>query len=310
MSSRCAAYGALLVLVAGAGRITAAAAQEPTLDHVLARAGEYVLKLHTQVSGIVAEETYRQQARETERRTNGPGANAAQQQTLKSDLLLVRPPDVDRYIEFRDVFEVNGVPVRDREERLTKLFLTPTAASASQIKAIADESARHNIGDVTRNINTPMLSLYFLLPQVQNRFRFRQQRGGTPELANGTDFPTYDPRLFAVPAGASVVEFTEVTKPTLITTNEGKDFPSKGRYWIEGATGAVLLTELVMQNADLTVIIDVSFQSEPLLGFRVPMEMREKYRGPNDRVQGIATYGRFRQFQVRTDQNVQKPPGQ
>jgi hypothetical protein len=74
-------------------------------------------------------------------------------------------------------------------------------------------------------------------------------------------------------------------------------------------TGAILLSELVMQNMDLTAIIDVSFQSEPLLGFRVPMEMRERYRGPVDRVEGIATYGRFRQFQVRTDQNIQKPPG-
>ena len=49
-------------------------AQEPTLPQVLARAGVYVLKLHTQLSGIVAEETYEQRARETQRRTNGPAS--------------------------------------------------------------------------------------------------------------------------------------------------------------------------------------------------------------------------------------------
>jgi hypothetical protein len=284
-------------------------AQEPTLPQVLARAGVYVLKLHTQLSGIVAEETYEQRARQTQRRTNGPGANAGQQKTLKSDLLLVRPPDVERYIEFRDVFEVNGTAVRDRRERLTKLFLTPTIDSANQIKAIADESARHNIGDVRRNINTPMLSLHFLLPHVQQRFRFRRTRPGAPELANATDFPRYNAEHFVVSGNAWVIEFNETGKPTLITTTNGADFPARGRFWIEPETGALLLSELVMRNEDLTAIIDVSFQAEQLLGFRVPMQMRERYRGALERVEGIATYGRFRQFQVKTDQNIQKPPG-
>src|SRR5262245_13322731 len=136
---------AALWLAAAAALPSRPSAQEITLEQVLARAGEYVLTLHSQVAGIVAEETYLQQAREVTRRT--PGANTPQRKILKSDLLLVKPPDVDRYIEFRDVFEVNGIAVRDRQERLTKLFLTPTVDSANQIKAIADESARHNIGD-------------------------------------------------------------------------------------------------------------------------------------------------------------------
>jgi hypothetical protein len=281
----------------------------PTLAEVLSRTGEYVLRLHTQLSGIVAEESYQQRARATQRRSNGPGANAGEQKTLKSDLLLVRPPDSDRYIEFRDVFEVNGNAVRDREERLTRLFLTPTIDSARQIKAIVDESARHNIGEVTRNINTPMLALHFLLPRVQERFRFRRARTGLPELANATDFPTYNAEQFAVPDGAWVIEFNETQKPTLIKTNNGGDFPAKGRFWIDPESGAPLLTELVMQNQEVTAIIDVSFQAERLLGFRVPMQMRERYRGELDRTEGIATYARFRQFQVKTDQSIQKPPG-
>jgi hypothetical protein len=70
-----------------------------------------------------------------------------------------------------------------------------------------------------------------------------------------------------------------------------------------------VLSELLLRGEDLTAVINVSYQSEPLLGFRVPIEMRERYRTSDERVEGIATYGRFRQFQVKTDQSIGKPPG-
>ena len=282
-------------------------AQEPSLDEVLARTAAYVEKLHNQVSGIVAEETYVQQARETRRRMNGPPSD--RRRTLKSDLLLVRPPDVERYIEFRDVFEVNGVAVRDRQERLTKLFLAPTAASVDQIKSIVDESARHNIGDVMRNVNTPMLTLHFLLPDAQSRFRFKRQRQGAPELSAATEISGRNPALFQPPAGAWAIEFRETRKPTLIKSYNGGDFPAGGRFWIDPVTGAVLMSELRLQNADLTAIIDVSYLEQTALGFRVPIEMRERYRTQFQRVEGTATYSRFRQFQVKTGEAIVKPPG-
>jgi hypothetical protein len=52
------------------------------------------------------------------------------------------------------------------------------------------------------------------------------------------------------------------------------------------------------------VTIDVSYQSEPLLGLLVPIEMREWYdrRRNSSRIEAIATYGRFRQFQVTVDE--------
>jgi len=47
--------------------------------------------------------------------------------------------------------------------------------------------------------------------------------------------------------------------------------------------------------------VDVSYQSEPLLGFLVPIEMRERYDGRDkSHIDGVATYGRFRQFHVNT----------
>jgi hypothetical protein len=36
-----------------------------------------------------------------------------------------------------------------------KLFLDPAATADRQIRRIIEESARHNIGDIQRNISTP-----------------------------------------------------------------------------------------------------------------------------------------------------------
>jgi hypothetical protein len=291
------------------------AAQEPSLAEVLGRAAAYVTRFHTQLSGIVAEETYFQEARTSGQRPSGTAAGP--RKTLKSDLLLVRPPKGDRYVEFRDVFEVNGTPVRDRDQRLTRLFLQPADASGDQIRAIVLESARHNIGDIPRNINTPMLTLLFLQPEYQPRFRFKRSRLGQPELGTGNAMPRGDAAMFRVTTEMWMIEYREVEKPTVIKTNQGRDFPATGRFWVNPESGAVLMSELVMDNSEVSAVIAVSYQSEPLLGFLVPAEMRERYRARSERVEGIATYGRFRQFQVKTDEDIaipdpaapKKPPG-
>jgi hypothetical protein len=40
--------------------------------------------------------------------------------------------------------------------------------------------------------------------------------------------------------------------------------------------------------------VTVSYQSEPLMGFLVPVEMHESYLGRGERITGDASYGRFR----------------
>jgi hypothetical protein len=84
-----------------------------------------------QLSSIVAEETYRQELTATSRFSNNLLVNPPR--VLKSDLLLIKPGDADRYVELRDVFEKDGEPVRDREARLEALLVTrrePRAAAS------------------------------------------------------------------------------------------------------------------------------------------------------------------------------------
>ena len=279
-------------------------AQEPSLETVLKRAAAYVAELTSKFSGIVSEESYVQQIQNASNRTGGAIA-FINRRDLKSDFLLVRPPGVERFVEFRDVFEVDGRPVRDRQDRLTKLFLDET--DVDRVRAIVEESARYNIGSIPRNINTPMLPLVFLQESYQYRFKFKRVRSTLPDLAGLILAGRGNSVAFRAGADVWAVEFRETRADTVIHSTDGEDFPAAGRFWIEPETGAVLMSELVMDQGDIRAVIDVSYQSEPLLGMRVPVAMHERYRARNDRVEGIATYGRFRQFQVQTDELIDQP---
>src|SRR5215470_6262452 len=151
-------------------------AQTPEIDAILDRAGDYVATYEKTFVGVVAEETYRQQVQGGRGRNDARGfpvETPGQRRDLKSDVLLVRAPAGDRWIQFRDVFEVDGKPVRDREERLSKLFLQPSADARRQEEDIATASARYNIGGVNRTVNMPVLALTILEPANRPWFTFR-----------------------------------------------------------------------------------------------------------------------------------------
>jgi hypothetical protein len=290
----------------GAARFSSSL-QESTLEQVLARAATYVANLHKQLSGIVAEETFVQRSVQSRATI---GFSGISMRRLKSDFLLVRLLPAEGYVEFRDIFEVDGKPVRDRQERLTKLFLQPSAATAAQIHQILEESARHNIGRVFRSINTPLLTLAFLAPGMQDGVQFRRGKQQPPKLADNPARLDVRREPITVPRDTWTIEFKEQRRPTFIKNMDGRDFPASGRFWIDPGTGVVLVSELVMENPRLYGTIVVNYQSEPLLGFRVPVSMDERHRTQLETVDGVATYGRFRQFQVTTSEFIVKPPGQ
>src|SRR5688572_5547832 len=88
------------------------AQDEPSTQQLVDRAGAWVLRFVQDFANVVAEESMRQEYR------------AGSKRQLKSDFLLVKHPGQDRvFLAFRDVTEVNGRPVRDQQDRLTKLFM-------------------------------------------------------------------------------------------------------------------------------------------------------------------------------------------
>jgi hypothetical protein len=284
----------------------AASSQIETLDAVLARTGEYVTRFERDLAGIVAEEHY-EQVIHTSSVSSWP--NLVTHRVLKSDLLLVRPQDADEWIQFRDVFEVDGQPVRDRSDRLVKLFLEPSGSTSQQVRRIVFEGARYNIGNLVRTINVPIVPLSVLDPVNQPRFRFERDESSKNRVTIDNLVVTADlpaSANFRVSTNVWVIRYREVRRNTLIHTTAGRDLPSRGRFWIEPSTGRVLMSELIAGDATVEGQIDVSYQSQPLLGLLVPVEMREKYHVTREHttVEGTATYTNFRQFQVKVDEKL------
>ena len=152
-----------------------------------------------------------------------------QKRDLKSDVLFVRTPDADYWMQFRDVYEVDGKPVRDRAERLTKLFLEPSRSVKKQAEDIAAESARYNIGGVNRNINLPVLALSVL--ETHNR--------PWVVFSGSRKKDVWD------------VEFREERGGTLIRTTGNQSMPSRGHFLIDAATGRVLSSDLIAESGSL-----------------------------------------------------------
>ena len=72
--------------------------------------------------------------------------------------------------------------------------------------------------------------------------------------------------VFRAEAEVWAVEFEEKQSGTLIKTERLRDLPSRGRFWIDPVTGRVLMSELMAKNRQIAATMDVSYQSEPLVG--------------------------------------------
>src|SRR5262252_986221 len=281
----------LLAILAAMACPLALVAQNGDLDEMLDRVSDYVEAYERTFVGVVSEETYRQQVRGGRTGTDLRGfpiEGQSQRRDLKSDVLLVRAPAGDRWMQFRDVFEVDGKPVRDRDDRLTKLFLQPSADAWRQEENIAEASARYNIGGVSRTVNLPVLALEVL--EARNRawftFKIARRSGTNVEL-----------------------EYQEEDRGrTMIHTNDDQPMRARGRLTIEAATGRVLATTLATETATLRAQIDVTYGPEPAVDMFVPREMRERYTlKDGSTIDGRAIYAKFRRYQVKVDEKLAPP---
>jgi hypothetical protein len=316
---RAALVAALLVLRVTFGPALPTAASQapvpPRLDELLTRAARYVVDFETAFSKAVAEERYQQQVITTtapkavsETIRDAPERRVERRQ-LRSDFLLVKLPQQNQLIPFRDVFEVDGRPVRDREARLTRLFVESPPDALDQARRIVAESARYNLGNLTRTFNMPLLALAVLRLDSQSRFRFSDLK---LDRAVGQDI--------------YVVAYQEQVSPTLVQGLDGRDLPARGRLWIEGRSGRVLRTEIVIEHplvvprqtaagasgvhAPVVATMTTVFREHPEFTVAVPVEMREEYRLPDWaglEVTGVATYTQFRRFGVQVDERVTLP---
>jgi hypothetical protein len=263
LCSIAAAAAALSVLV-----VSPQAVRAERVPDIVLRATHYVDSFIQDFSNVVAEERYVQESAYPHRRRE-----------LVSDFLLVTPPgSIGRY-QFRDVREVDGAAVRDRHDRLTKLFLDAPADALTRAAAVARESERYNLSNIG-TLDQPLLAVGFLQSRYVNRFRYT-----VGEVEKYAGAPGVDVRYVA---------FRESARPTIIrTSGSHRDFASRGYFLIEESTGRVLRSEVDLGEGIPPPSIVTSFGFDEGLRMTVPIEMHDPL--------GTATYGRFRRFAVTTD---------
>jgi hypothetical protein len=179
--------------------------------------------------------------------------------------------------------------VRDREDRLVKLFLqAPSPAAALEsANQVLRESARYNIGPLTRTVNVPTLPLWFLEPANVRRFAFR--KAGEEKVAG---------------RNAWVLEFTETVRPTFVKTSTGADVPVLGRVWVDPINGQIYQTRIEALSATITV----KYAQHPEIpAILLPESMQEHYGAGKSEINATASYAKYRQFLVQTTEQVVLP---
>ena len=251
-----------------------AASQSTDAKNVLDCTTVYVVAFFRGFSNVVAEERYVQ--------TVSPNYRGAgpRRRVLVSDFLLVRGQGTSDLYQFRDVREVDGVAVADRERRLTQLFLQPWDTAIKQAESIAADGARYNLANVG-TVNYPLIAIALFQPRYRDRLEFstgRLEQAATQELR--------------------VITFREPDVRNTILNG----LRSFGRAWVDEATGRVMKTELELRSRGRKFAdrITTSFAFDERLQLAVPAEMQDSYARASD-MSGVATYGQFRTFQVPTN---------
>jgi hypothetical protein len=257
-------------------------AAQPALSvkDVMSRVERYVASYGEKASIVVCTERYDQQAR-----GSGMGVDGAR--TLVSDFALVYADAIRGWLGFRDVLNVDGHRVSDREDRLTHVLMG-SQGRFDEARRVSDESARYNIGAIQRNFNVPTTALFFFTAENHDRFKF---------VAHGV---TAD--------GMWEIGFRETDHPTLIRTPDGRSVPSSGSIWVEPHNGTIVRTRLQVETLDGHGAharrgqghVDVVYRRVDELSMWLPASMDEQFEVSRDqvfdRVSGHAEYSNYRQF--------------
>jgi len=259
---------------------------------VLSSAMRYAMNYEQRFALLAADELYVQELQ----RPPNPGSNlsrsnpgggmqgggAINQLIIRSDFLLVQlGGDGEGWMPFRDAYEVKGRKLRDRNDRLLKLFTSNDKERFEKAARYSDDTHKHNLGNVARTINIPTLAMMFLHPRVNERFEFTD--GGEDNI------------------GGRIVRkaiYKEVARPTLIKTSRGRDLALTGFLWIDPLSGTVIKSELNAADPIVRCQVVVNFRRDEGLDLWVPEKMAEYYKAYSglDDILATATYTNVRRI--------------
>ena len=251
-----------------------AAGSAPSQNAVLARAGAFVARYTDELPRLVATETLSQVLTTHPDKPTGLSIT----RLLVAEFAWVALPGEAEAIGFRDVIEVDGQPAGPERKRLVELLHGSGDASWKQARAILQEGARHNLAEGSRNFNLPTVAVFFLHPERQARFSWKRRSQASA--------PVWE------------LEFRERDRSTLIRQGDGRPVFSRGRVWIEAATGAVLRTELELKFDQIAYMLTTRFERVAAMDLVLPTSLDERYTTHEEVVTGSATYTNYRRFQT------------
>jgi hypothetical protein len=261
-------------------------AQALSVLDLLRAAGAYVVQYEAGFATMLFEEQMTQSLR---RMGVGPtpGANFVERR-LRAEVAIVNSVDLG-WIGFRDVFEVDGAPVHDRQQRLQELFLSPSSESLARAGTIAGEGSRFNLGRLRRNLSYPTMALLFLRQEHQSRSTFVRE-----------DSTRVDGRT------TSILRFRETARPSLVRDGSN-DAIAAGRFWIEPDSGRIRRSQVTFDAERTSATITVDYGVTPAMDLLVPLALEEEYMvrlgdtlplRPSEIITGRARYSNFRQFKA------------
>ena len=292
-----------MIVSAGLAIILAGqATPKPDLETVLSRASDYVQEYERTLGMVIAREEYFQRvpAGGSASLPAAPGLAGNirtpfqledQERRLLSDYMMVRLQDDEQWVGFRAVLEVDGKPVRDRVDRLQEVLAGSVEETVELWQRLSRESARYNIGNLTRNTNVPTFALLVLRADHQHRFEFEHS-----SYDRVKEFDVWE------------ISFRERDTPTLIQNAQGENIFMHGRMWVDPVGGRIVRTEVRTgdNNSELRSEVTVRYRAYPDLDVWVPRDMKERYHIGDSRIDAEAKYSDYQQFKVSVDTTISK----
>jgi hypothetical protein len=266
-----------VVVAAGSPSAQPEAILEQMLDHLRS----YLVDYETRLSSVVADERFDQRVTYTRTYDMGRPVTGSEQRRLDSEVGFLRLPGGLDWLGFRDVKKINGQALPGDRHSIADL-LGGASDVMAKARSIAAASAAHNLG-LARTTNVPTAALEIVHPRHHARHEFRL-RG--------------DERIEG--SRVSVIGFEEKGRPTLVVDPSGQQLISRGRIWVEPATGTIWRVEWIYSppiGAPSSIRVD--FRRNDALAMMVPSEMHEEFPslyGANARGTGRAVYSNYRRF--------------
>ena len=279
------AWRRLLLCAAAAALLSAhvdATAQSPSLskNRLVAAAAAYVSAYQQQFAFLIADETTVQEAFGVKGQVRVP----LDARTTRGEIFITFLEGRRQWTSVRDVAEVDGVPVRNREDLPALLSREDPDVVARRLFAL---NARYNIGGVIRNFNDPMIALLPVSDAHRARFTFDIE--GTDGSEAGVVLAT--------------LSFRERDRPTLVRPSPGGVAYARGDVTMDVATGAIHRTRFTVRFDKIEAELVTRFTREERLGLWVPTTFSERYTasadGFDDLVTSESTYSNYRRFETR-----------